>query len=869
MEVLALLASILMTQGPGPLSGASGVAQGVEGGRAPERIGPDPIEEGPGAFPASIGSTTLRGEGSGFIENRGQWDPSVRFRWQHGGIAHFVVDDGWWMVLPAPGVPEGAAPAEGAEVRGVVLRFAIEGAEAGARGLGVGRLGPKTHWLVGRDESQHRRDLRSFDRIRLDGVLGGCGLVLRRSGGRLRFDLELAEDFDLSTLAIRVEGCESVTATPEGGLSISTAAGILEQGPPTAWCVDGFGNVLPVELRARALDEGRFGFEFTGPDPGGRLVIDPLLTWSTFLGGTNDQALRALARNAAGETFVAGIVDSFDFPVTPGAVGTSYQFSGDACLSCLSADGSTLLYSTFLGGTGYDIANGVEVLSDGRMVVAGETTSSDFPVTSGSFGSQPQGFRDLFVTCLDPSGAQLVYSGITGGEADERLNALGVTSGGSAVVCGSTRSDQFPVTPGAYDTSFNGGAFVGDAFVLRVRADGTALDYATFLGGTGEDAAFGLVLEDDEDVLVTGSTSSTNFPTPGTSAQGSPSGGGDGFVARLSASGASLPAATYVGGSQSDVVVDLDVDPMGRVLFGGSTSSTDLPSGTQSAYKPQALGQRDGMVGLLAEDLSSYVSLGYAGGAEDDDVKAVAIDSSGRWVVGGQTASQDLDTTPGTFDDELDGIPEDLLPDLFVWRLDPTGGQLDYGTYLGGFSRDELEAMVVHGEDSVVLCGKTDSGDYPTSPQAFQVGYGSTAVATGMATELRMVERPRPYGAAILSSAGSQANMYWSGFPGVSCPGGFELGVVGALPNTSSAVLFSGATPWNLPFTANGHILRVRPPLTRVAVMKPDLFGFARVPYPVAPSLVGQTLYFQCWYKDPGDPAGFGLSNGLEVTFHD
>lgn len=847
MEALALLAVSLVLQSPSatPVDARPGAEVGW-------------MEPGPG--PSAVPSVA---SGSGFLENRGQWDPSVRYRWQHAGLGHFVVEDGWWMVLP------GDHSADNSEVRGVALRFAVEGARGESVAEGVGELGTKTHWLVGADSDRHRRNLGSYDHVRLEGVRKGCDLILRREAGRLRFDVELDAGFELSDWSLRIEGAESLSVTPEGGLRIETLAGVLEQGPPTAWCLGEYGERIGVDVRARLIDGQRIGFELEGPAPGGPWVIDPLLTWSTFLGGTNDQALRAVARNSAGETFVAGIVDSFDFPVTPGAVGSSYQFSGDACLSCLSVDGSTLLYSTFLGGTGFDIANGVGVLADGRMVVAGETTSTDFPVTAGSFGTQPQGFRDLFVTCLDPSGSQLVYSGIAGGESEERLNGMALTSTGEVVVCGSTRSSQFPATGGAYDTTFNGGQFVGDAYVLRVRKDGQALDFATFLGGTGEDSALAILVEPNDDVLVAGTTSSSNFPTPGTSAQGFSAGGGDGFIARISSNGASLPAATFVGGSQSDTVMDLALDASGAVLFGGSTSSTDLPAGSNPALKAQALGFRDGMVGLLAADFGSYLSLGYAGGAEDDDVKAVAIDSSGRWVIGGQTASGDLETTPGTYDDELDGLPEDLLPDLFVWRLDPSGSQLDYGTYIGGFSRDELESMIVHGTDSVVLCGKTDSGDYPTSAQAFQAGYGSTAIASGMATELRMVERPMPYGSAILSSAGSQANMYWNGFPGVSCPGGFDLGVVGALPNSSSAVLFSGTTPWNLPFTGNGHILRVRPPLTRIAVMKPDLFGFARVPYPVTPALVGQTLYFQCWYKDPGDPAGFGLSNGLEVTFHD
>jgi hypothetical protein len=262
------------------------------------------------------------------------------------------------------------------------------------------------------------------------------------------------------------------------------------------------------------------------------------LVYSTFLGGgTGTDEANAIAVDSAGAAYVVGYTDSSDFPTTPGAFDTSYGGGvngGDAFVAKVDASGSALGYSTFLGGTSGEAATAIAVDSAGATYVAGDTLSYDFPTTPGAFDTSYNGGDDAFVTKLDASGSALVYSTFLGGTNVDNADAIAVDSAGAAFAAGWTKSSDFPTTPGAFDTSYSGGVYGGDAFVTKLDASGSALVYSTFLGGKNDDYAYAIAVDSAGAAYVAGYTSSSDFPTtPGAFDTSWNGGYYDAFVTKL------------------------------------------------------------------------------------------------------------------------------------------------------------------------------------------------------------------------------------------------------------------------------------------------------------------------------------------------
>jgi hypothetical protein len=307
-----------------------------------------------------------------------------------------------------------------------------------------------------------------------------------------------------------------------------------------------------------------------------------LLAYSTFLGGEGGaaQALSGfnndIAVDALGNAYVCGLVDSSDFPTTPGAFDTTSNSTQDGFVAKLNPTGSALVYSTFLGGIGSNWPLALAIDSSGNAYVAGLTTSAAFPVTPGAFDTTTRGgFEDGFVTKLNPSGSALVYSTFLGGAVDDQVNSIAVDSSGSVYVAGSTESFDFPTTPCAFDQTRG----FQDAFVTKLNPAGTALEYSTYLGGnTHIEAALGIAVDASGNAIVVGRTLSGDFPTTPDAFDPTFNGSGDVFITRLSASGRFTTYSTFLGGSSEDHVFDIALDGLGGAYMAGGTASPNFPT---------------------------------------------------------------------------------------------------------------------------------------------------------------------------------------------------------------------------------------------------------------------------------------------------
>jgi len=398
------------------------------------------------------------------------------------------------------------------------------------------------------------------------------------------------------------------------------------------------------------------------------------LDYSTFLGGNLDDLGYDIAVDDAGNAYVTGKTASFNFPTTAGAFDEAINGPVDAFVAKLNETGSSLDYSTFLGGDNWDDGIGIAIDNLGNAYVIGETNSATFPTTTGAFDETHNGDFDAFVAKLNDTGSTLSYATYLGGDLSDFGRGIALDDAWQAHVVGETWSSDFPTTPGAFDTDYSN----GEVFVAKLNATASALDYATYLGGSGNDYGYGIALDDLGNAYVTGEAG-PNFPTTSGAYDLSYNGGlSDLFAAELNDSGSVLVYATYLGGDDTDIGYGIVVDDSSYVYLTGGTHSSNFPT-TAGAFDKIHNGDSDVFVAKLDPTGSALDYATFLGGNGSDIGFDIVLDSSRYAHLTGHTASPNFPTTVGVYDNTYNGDQ-----DVFVAKLDPTGSELDYATFIGG-----------------------------------------------------------------------------------------------------------------------------------------------------------------------------------------
>ena len=392
------------------------------------------------------------------------------------------------------------------------------------------------------------------------------------------------------------------------------------------------------------------------------------IVYSTFVGGFAFDSGKGIAVDDDGAAYIAGFTGSTNFPTTPGAFDPTHNGFTDAFVTKLNPSGSALEYSSYLGAGGFasDGANGVAVDDQGSAYVTGFAGANDFPTTPGAFDQSHNGRNDVYVTKFNPSGSALAYSTFIGGSQLDTGSAIAIDRDGEAYVTGLTASESFPTTTGAFDGSHNGGG--NDAFVAKLDKTGSTLAYSTFLGGTGSDSGAGIAVDDrSRSAHVTGSTSSSDYPTtgPGRVHDTSYGGNGDAFVTKLTGSGSALAYSSYLGGTGNDAGTAIAVASQGNAAHvTGSTASADFPI-TPGAVDPSHNGGDDAFMATFVRSGAALAYSTFLGGAAADVGEAIAVDEKAKVAyVTGSTQSGDYPTTVGAFDTMFAGSG-----DAFVTKL--------------------------------------------------------------------------------------------------------------------------------------------------------------------------------------------------------
>jgi hypothetical protein len=569
-------------------------------------------------------------------------------------------------------------------------------------------------------------DVPQYGSVTAPDVLPGVDVVYHGNGRNLQFDFHLHPGADPSSVDLVYQGAQSVSVDGQGRVVLHTPNGDVFQEAPVLYQEHG-GSRQMVAGHYVDRGHGHVGFAVDAAyDHSTELVLDPTLSFSSYLGGSTDDYGYGIAVDFQGNSYLVGKTLSNNFP-TQNPYQSSFGGGGtDAFISKFSPSGA-LVYSTFLGGSASDGGLGIAVDVAGSAYVTGSTSSSTFPITGGAYQSSlgQVTHTGAFVTKLSPAGNALVYSTFlsgtgSGGVADYG-QGIAVDRAGNAYVTGYTTSTNFPTTSGAAQTNYGGG---GDLFVTKLNPAGSALVFSTYLGGSGQDGASsavtgspaGIAVDALGSAYVASVSTSSNFPTTAGAFRTSLSGTQDAVVVKLNPSGSAWAYATYLGGSGTDAADAIAVDKQGRAYVTGWTQSTNFPT-SSGAYQSSLAGTQNVFIARLNASGSALEYGTYLGGNGTDAGNGVAVDSSNNAYVVGVTSSTNFPTVSAYQSSNAGGN------DAFVARLADGGSTLAWSSYLGGGGNDQANAVALDADSNIVLTGQTTSSNFPTA-SAFQSSNG-------------------------------------------------------------------------------------------------------------------------------------------------
>ena len=731
-------------------------------------------------------TATMMGMPLQFEANHGQVDALVKFLSRGSGYTLFLTPTESVMVLqqraaapPANDVHDPLAMTEPAPIKQSVVRMKLEGANPSPAIDGMEQLPGIVNYFIGNDPAKWRTKIPTYAKVHYTEAYPGIDLAYYGNQGKLEYDFLVAPGADPSQIKLAFEGASEVKVAASGDLLLTTALGEVRLQKPVVYQVGADGHktlvagnyvlqpTLSVSSPSHGEEKGEgtlyasrrtnhdVGIQLAAYDHNKPVVIDPVLDYATYLGSTYHDFNPDIAVDAAGNAYIAGGTGALNFPVTAGAFDTTFNanpscpgitvtntvcldstlsvnLNSDVFVAKINPTGSTLLYATYLGGTGVEasgILNKITVDSAGQAYVAGQTRSADFPVTPGAFQttfhmSSPNCLppsncaSDGFVTKLDATGSALVYSTYVGGNGGDGITGIEVDTAGNAYITGDFRSGDFPITPGAF-SSGNSGTFAG-GLLAKLNPTGSGLVWSTrlVLGVNNFSVGRELALDSFGNVIVVGVGQGTVAPVVN-AAQSVLGGDWDAFVWKFNPTGTALIFSTYLGGAGRDQAFDVAVDAVNDVYVTGQTNSTNFPT-TPGAFRTSNSGSYDIFVTKLSSTGAMLYST-YLGGSADDCVISfcdIGVDSSGQAYVSADTLSLDFPTV-NAIDPTNNGSRDAVLS-----VIQANGSGLSFSTFLGGPAQESRVSLAVLNSGVAYLAGNINAsagnGGFPTTSGVFQ-----------------------------------------------------------------------------------------------------------------------------------------------------
>jgi uncharacterized protein (TIGR03437 family) len=584
---------------------------------------------------------------------------------------------------------------------------------------GVGLLDAKTHYFIGADRSKWRRNIPAYSAVRYSSMYPGVDLIYYGSEGKLEYDFVVDPGADAANIALRFTGAAAPRITERGDLAISTAAGEIRQHAPVIY-QESAGVRTTIAGGYVRRPDGSIGFRVAEYDRSKPLVIDPVLTFATYVGGSGLEESSGTVIDGAGNVYVTGSTTSVNFPVLGGRTAT---FAGqrDVFVAKYNSAG-TLVYAALVGGNDLEAPENMVVDATGNVAVFGITASTNFP-TVDPFQNQHRGGYlglDTFLFRLNAAGSELLASTYFGGNDDELAGGIAMDREGSIYLSGTTGSANFAVTPNVYQAALRGNGY--SAFVTKISATGKNITWSTYIGGTGDNFPHGIAVDSLSNVYVSGVTTSRDFPGANTGIQAGYKGGErDAFIFKMNPAGQALIYSTYLGGAGTETNWDIAADSDGTAYVTGSTDSVDFPT-TPGVVQTALSGPIDAYVVKINPAGSAFAYSTLFGGNRIDRGEEVVPGGNGTVWIAGDTNSSNM-PTQNALQPALRGGA-----DAFVAQLNATGTAILNSTYFGGDGLELIAGMGIDNQQNVIIAGDTDSNNLTANVTAsHQKIYGGGA----------------------------------------------------------------------------------------------------------------------------------------------
>jgi len=680
-----------------------------------------------------------------FEANTGQADSRVRFLSRGPGYTLFLTSDEAVLALPAP---HGKSDRSVDPDNPTVMRMRLVGANTAATISGAEELPGKSNYFRGNDPNRWRTGIPTYAKVRYHAVYPGVDLLYYGNQGRIEYDFVVAAGSDPRIIKLefeqathganqRMDGMAPLSIDQRGDLVVSLNGSEIRLHKPTAYQLTTghkarVGSRHLVDAHYVLRSDGHVGIRLASYDTTKAVIIDPVLTYATRLGGSSGVINAVIAADAAGNVYVSGTTGAFDFPVVnqiPGACqGTCSTSFETVYITKINAAGNALVYSSLIGGSTLDEGFGIAVDGLGNAYLSGSTSSSDFPqvnpIPGACVGTCGTGAGDAFVTKVNAAGDALVYSSLLGGSNNDSAFAVAVDASGDAYVTGPTDSVDFPQVnpiPGACLGTCGTNPFPQNAFVTKINAAGNAIVYSSYLAGSGFTEAFGIAADSAGNAYVSGVTQSADFPRvnqitgicSGTCGTGS----SDGFVTKISAQGTSVAYSSVFGGSGFDIGFGVAVDGSGNAYLTGTTESSDFPQ-INPIKKACPKGCGSGLVGdafviKINNGGSSAAYSSLLGGDQDDEGTGIAVDAAGNAYVIGFTRSPNFPSVRPIKAACLGTCGKTTAAKVFAVNVSAASSALVYSTLIGGSDTDEGQGIAVDSAGNAYLTGFTQSADFP------------------------------------------------------------------------------------------------------------------------------------------------------------
>jgi len=639
-----------------------------------------------------------------FIENIGQLDKKIKYYEKSNRHITYFTEDGVTLYLVQNRERESTGRPGSKAADGRLIKLQPLGINNSVQLIAEGIRKGKANYIKGKDPTGWKTSISTYTSVVYKEVYPGIDLKFYGCQRKLEYDIIIRTGGNPSKVKFQYLGVDQLEIGDQGDLHIKLKDGeILTQSKPVIFQeiegrrVEVEGGFKVINPQSKLPNERVvYGFQVASYDKNYPLFIDPVLSYSTYLGGSSEDFGYAVAVDPAGNGYIAGKTRSLDFPAE-----NALQGDFDSFVTKLNSDGSGFIYTTYLGGSDEDFAQGIAVDSAGNAYVAGETSSTDFPTENGLQPDFAGGENDVFVTKLNSDGSGLIYSTYLGGSANDFGRGIALDSEADSYIVGYTTSSDFP-TKNPLQGEYRGGY---DVFVAKINTDGSELITSTYLGGGDSEQGLGISVDSVGSSYVTGFTYSTDFPTLNPVQAGN-AGMSDVFVSKLSQDGSTLVYSTYLGGSWQDLGRSIAVNQGGSAYVTGETWFEGFP--THNPIQPESGGgQYDAFVSKLSSDGSQLVYSTFLGGTGPDQGNGIAVDGSGNGYVAGFTASEDFPIKDAT---------QNTRPGLgsaFVTKINRDGTELVYSTYLGGGGENSGEAIVVDLSGIAHVAGFTNSTSFP------------------------------------------------------------------------------------------------------------------------------------------------------------